>query len=172
MTALQPNQVLNVTTRKSNLAPASPGSDRPFARRCFINLALLAVVGLGLSLTPQASQAGDIDMRNGTFRSNWCGSDAKITLVRRPGSDFIFDGTVTIESTGQVDKLFARQLEDDSLYMVRYLSGANTGKTQAMQTHPPQLLKREDGKIVANFATKKTYGDGARLAGFLRMTMR
>lgn len=160
MTALPQNQVLNVAT------------NRPIVRRCIINLALLAAVGLGLSLASQASQAGDIDMRDGTFRSNWCGSDARITLVRRPGPEFIFDGTVLIESTGQIDKIFARQLEDDSLYMVRYLSGKDSGQTQAMQTHPPQLLKREDGKTVASFNTKRTYGPGARLAGFLRMTMR
>lgn len=140
-------------------------------RRRLLSTGLLAAVALGLSLIPQTSQAGDIDLRNGTFRSNWCGSDARITLVRRPGDDFIFDGTVLIESTGQVDKVFVRQLEDDSLHMVRYLSGAQSGQTQVMQTHPPQLLKREDGKTVASFNTKRTYGYGARLAGFLRMTM-
>ena len=171
MTAF-PKYQLNVAASQSISAPASERSTKPFARRCLINLALLATVGLGLSLTPQASQAGDIDLRNGTFRSNWCGFDARIQLTRRPGPDFIFDGTVTIEATGQVDKVFVRQLDDDSLHMVRYLSGSHSGQTQVMVTHPPELLKREDGKTVANFATKKTYGYGAKLAGFLRMTMR
>lgn len=139
-------------------------------RRRLLNVALLAVVGLGLSLTPAASQAGDLRLRDGEFSGNWCGSAATFKLIRRPGDELRFDGTVRIHSTNQVDRLVVRQLRDDSLHMLRYLPDTNTGGIQVIITHPPETL-RVNGQNVANFTTKKTFGHGANRGGFLRMPL-
>ncbi len=89
-------------------------------------------------------------------------------IKRQKGQSWKFEGTVKILSTRQVDRITIEQLEDNSLYMLRYLSGQHSGKTQGMQTHPPEILSSGTRQIV-NFPAKRTYGYGARLAGFLKM---
>jgi hypothetical protein len=154
----------SVATGTSNPDPASKGPTRRVALRCGI----LAAVGLGVSLTPQVSEAKDIDMREGTFVGNWCGLEAVFTLKASDKKKYKFEGTVFLPATRQKDKITVQQLEDYSLYLVRSLSGTHAGETQGMQTHPPERLVI-NGKTVVNWPAKKTYGYGAKLAGFLRM---
>lgn len=134
-----------------------------------LKVAVLVAVGLGVTLTPQSSRAADPELRKGTFAGNWCGFTATFEVTSRTHpTKLIFEGTVTLDATGQVDKITVRQLTDGSLHITRFLSGAHAGQTQSMYTHPPETLVT-GGKTVVNWPAKKTYGYGAKLAGFLRM---
>lgn len=139
-----------------------------------IKVALLVAVGLGVSLTPQSSQAIDpkVKLRTGIFVGNWCGFTATFVITQTNPTSRIYEGTVTLDATSQVDKINVQQLTNGSLRITRYLSGAFTGQTQIMFTHPPEMLAAAGGKTVANWPAKKTYGYGAKLAGFLRMPVK
>ncbi len=140
----------------------------------FIMIVVMATVGFGASLTAQVSGAGktkpnpDHDLREGTFQGNWCGSSAEFTIKKQKGEDWKFEGTVKIFSTRQVDPITIEQLGDNSLHMVRFLSGQFKGKTQVTQTHPPETFS-SGNKMIVNFPTRRTFGYGARTAGFLKM---
>ncbi len=135
-------------------------------KRFIINVVLVAV-GLGVSLAAGTCEAADTDMRLGTFKGNWCGSKAEFVITKQIANRK-FQGTVEILSTKQVDTIEIQQYGDNSLQMVRYLSGEHDGKIQVTRTHPPEILSIA-GKRTANFPTKSTRGLGARLAGFLRV---
>jgi len=147
-------------------------SGRRRMMRFKIKVVLVAVV-LGMSVAPQFCEAGnpDHDLRAGTFRGNWCGSVAEFIIKNQPGEDWKFEGTVEILSTGQVDPITVQQLKNNSLHMVRSLSGKHEGQSQVMQTHPPETLSI-GGIRTVNFAARRTEGYGARLAGFLRMPVK
>ena len=139
----------------------------------FIIRVVMVAVGLGSSQAAHKCEAGnpDHDLREGTFKGNWCGSAAEFKFKKQPGEDWKFEGTVEILSTGQVDRLTVQQLENNSLHMVRFLSGKHKGETQVMQTHPPETLDL-GGKLTVNFPTRRVEGFGSRLAGFLRMPVK
>jgi len=157
---------------KAKLSRRESGRRR-MMERFKIKVVLVAVV-LGMSVAPHHHcEAGnpDHDLREGTFRGNWCGSVAEFVIKKQKGEDWKFEGTVEILSNGQVDRLTVEQVQNNSLHMVRFLSGKHEGDTQVMQTHPPETLS-VGGKLTVNFPTRRTFGYGARLAGFLRMPVK
>ena len=136
--------------------------------RSILNSVVVAAI-LGVSLVASNCEAAEpTDVRIGTFDGNWCGSRAKFTITKQIGTKKVFEGTVEIISTGQVDRINIQQKINKTLHMTRYLSGKHTGQTQVMLTHPPET-KSVGNSLVVNFPAKSTFGYGARLAGFLRL---
>src|SRR4029078_10596124 len=83
-----------------------------------------------------------------------------------------FTGSLELTKTGQFDPITIKQMSDGSLYLVRTLTGAQSGKFQVMMTHRPELKRRDDGKLIVNWPARKTEGFGAKLLGFVHMTVK
>ena len=137
-------------------------------KQSIINGVVMVAVGLGMSLTAQTSRAADHDMRFGTFEGNWCGFPARFELTRERGNTWVFEGKITIKATGQIDRVTVKQNRDNSLRIVRYLTGAHTGTTQWVDTYPPETLVRND-KSYVNFMVRSAGGYGSKPLGHLHM---
>lgn len=123
-------------------------------------LVVAAVCSTTLLLNPGVAAAdGVTDMRLGNFFAIWCNYDAHLNVESRDGDSWVFHGHIQIDRTGQVDELFVEQYEDNSLRIVRYLSGPEAGQVQTIQTHPPQV-KMIGGRQTAEFDSKNSYGVG------------
>jgi hypothetical protein len=127
----------------------------------------LVAAFLVLALSPTASHAAGYDMKLGTFTGNWCGFTAEFT-VTSINSAGDFKGTIYLPRTGQVDNMTIHQYEDNSLRIIRHLSGDRTGTNQWVDTHPPET-KKSNGVRYANFPVKRAGGYGAKVLGYLRM---
>lgn len=102
-------------------------------RRFAVAMVLIAIASV-------AARAAIGDFRVGSFGGTWCNSTARFDIDSREGGRWIFHGRVLIVSTGEYDQLWVEQYSDNSLRIIRYLSGGNTGRTQVVQTSPPSLL--------------------------------
>ncbi len=109
----------------------------------------------------RAPALGVSDLRVGNFGYQWCNYGATFQIQSKEPDKWVFHGKILIQETGQYDRLWIEQYEDNSLRIIRYLSGAHNGETQVVQTHPPQI-KLNNGKSVAEFREKAAYGVGAK----------
>ena len=137
-------------------------------KRLIINVVMVAV-GLGVSLAPRTCEAAENDLRESSiFEGNWCGYDAVFKIGKKRGNTWEFDGKILIKATGQSDRIWVEQYEDNHLRIVRYLSGDHTGKTQTVETYPPETLKR-NGYSYVNFKVRNAWGVGGKPQGHLHM---
>jgi len=114
---------------------------------------------LCLALPEFPAFAGEYDLQVGTYSGTWCNYAAKFHIESREGTDWIFRGHILIKKTGQYDNLWIEQYQDNSLRMIRYLTGAHSGQTQVVQTYPPEKkLIRGSYRLV--FTGKAGYGIG------------
>lgn len=139
----------------------------------------MVAVGLGLSLAAGTSEAADprTNIRLGDLRTNWCGFDAVLHIEKPAPNKFkgvvrTFTGTIELTKTRQVDPITIQQLEDGHLHMVRTLTGNHSGESQVTVTHRPELKRRDDGKLIVNWPARRTEGYGAKLLGFVHMTVK
>jgi len=84
----------------------------------------------------------------GKFTGQWMNNDAEYEMkameARRDGA-LIAHGFIKIKATGEVDRFWVQQYKDKSIRMIRYMSGANMGKTQWGHTYPPEI--QSDGSM-------------------------
>ena len=125
---------------------------------------ILAAV-IALTGTTTFAQAGPEDLRVGSFSGTWCGYKATFELTSKNDA-WEFNGKIRIEKTGEYDRLFIRQNNNDSLRIIRYLSGANTGSSQNVLTFPPQVKSNSNG-VYATFAGASGGGPGCKNAPVL-----
>ena len=97
--------------------------------RSLLTLACLA----GLAV-PTVALAANGDLRPGSFQGEWCRYEAIYDLEEQVPGKWIFHGTITLPRTGQVDRLWVEQHADNSLRIIRYLSG---GQVQNVKMAPP-----------------------------------
>lgn len=103
-------------------------------------LAVLATVG-----TASTVSAAIGDFRVGTYTGTWCGvQNVQFNITSREGNDWIFDGTIFFPGYNQYDPVRIEQYSDNSLHMVRSLTGPGAGQTQTVDTYAPTL--RDDGR--------------------------
>jgi hypothetical protein len=121
----------------------------------------LTIAWVSTSLLTAAVAAADevTDIHYGSFFARWCEYDAWLNLEHRDGDSWVFHGHIRIEKTGQFDELFVEQYDDNSLRIIRYLSGPEAGQIQTIQTYPPQV-KMIGGKQTAVFSAKSSDGPG------------
>src|SRR5262245_39603060 len=137
-------------------------------KRSKISLVLVAGV-LGVSLAPRTCEGAEHDLRTGTFQGNWCGFDAQFEITKERKNDaWTFDGKILIKATGQYDKMTVVQNADNSLRIVRHLSGARSGTNQWVDTYPPETV-RSNGKYYVRFTVKSAGGYGSKRLGHLQM---
>jgi hypothetical protein len=117
-----------------------------------ILIALITLVGTSIAIAPVA-RAQSADLRLGTFGREWCGYAAAFNIESKEPDRWVFHGHVSFAHFPDVDELWIEQYEDDSLRMIRYLSGSQTGMVQTVQTHPPKFLKNS-----VNFEKVTSYG--------------
>jgi hypothetical protein len=110
---------------------------------------VFAVLCISPVFAPSAL-ADDADLRLGNFGSSWCGYDARFNIESRDGDSWVFHGHIEIAKTNEYDELRIEQLDNNSLHMVRYLTGGNTGQTQIVQTRPPKTLTSSVDFIATN----------------------
>ncbi len=139
-------------------------------KRSIFNGVMFAAV-LGMSLAPQNSEAHEHDFRVGTYVGNWCGFEARFEIKSKVGNTWDFKGKIFIRATGQYDNITVRQNADNSLRIIRHLSGAHTGTNQWVDTHPPETKFRGGTRIV-NFPVERAGGYGAKVLGFLQMPVK
>jgi hypothetical protein len=56
--------------------------------------------------------------------------------------------------------MWVEQYDDNSLRMIRYLEGTESGQTQVVQTNPPQVKVSKNGAHYALFTSQRGYGNG------------
>jgi hypothetical protein len=119
---------------------------------------LILMAGFVALLTPSRGFAlGDLHL--GTFEGKWCNYPATFYVQRQDPDSWIFHGRVLIKSTQQYDQIRMEQRGDNSLYMVRYLTGDHAGKTQVVQTFSPEEFRyRDSGRLYFQFRSKIGYG--------------
>ncbi len=161
------NGFLELSKPNSNAAKAAGKIN---VKRSIFNRVIVATI-LGVSLAPQFSEAAEHDFRVGSFEGNWCGLAARFDITTKVGNTWDFKGKVLVRATGQYDNVVIRQNADNSLRIVRHLSGAHAGTTQWVDTHPPET-KFHNGKRIVNFPVRRAGGYGAKVAGFLQMPVK
>ncbi len=120
-------------------------------------LGLATLVSVAAPLSTASAAPGNI--RIGTMGAIWCNYKAKIHLDTRQGGEWIFEGRIHIEQTGQVDRVWVKQYEDNSLRIVRYLSGEYAGRRQIVETHAPERYS-EGGRYVQRWKKSASSGPG------------
>lgn len=125
-------------------------------------LAVAFIVLVGQFLAGSAFAAPG-DFHTGTFEGSWCRYGARFDVVSRDGNSWVFRGSVLISSTGQYDHIRIEQFSDNSLRVVRYLQGTETGQVQTIQTAPPQRLSF-GGVLYDEFVVTANYGLGCSLS--------
>jgi hypothetical protein len=103
------------------------------------------------------------DMHTGSFSGTWCNYAAQFDLFSKK-DDWKFDGKIRIHKTNQYDRLWIRQYRDNSLQIIRYLSGEQDGQIQNVKTFPPQILRGNGGQQIARFKGAGGGGPGCKNA--------
>ncbi|MGE0846257.1 MAG: hypothetical protein AB7L41_08300 [Flavobacteriaceae bacterium] len=110
------------------------------------------IVACALALLLTGAKAAEGDMKTGTFEGYWCGAPAVFEVTRQLSGQWVFEGKILIRDTGQYDTLRIEQYSDNSLQIVRRLSGGDSGKRQWVVTNPPELRKKDGRSFVRFFA--------------------
>jgi hypothetical protein len=110
--------------------------------------------------SPVALAGNDADMHVGSFDATWCNYSATIDIESKESGKWIFHGHIRIRQTDQYDVLWVEQYDDNSLRMIRYLEGTESGQMQTVQTNPPQEKSTESGAHYALFTSHRGYGVG------------
>ncbi len=105
--------------------------------------------------------AGPSDMHLGGFFGSWCGVAARFDVQSKEPNLPVFYGRILILTSGQYDPMSLEQRGDYSLRITRYLSGPDDGKTQIVETHPPQEKAGAD-LVYALFQSRTTEGFGCK----------
>lgn len=126
-----------------------------------IGKALAAAVLVAAIAVPATAAEGD--MLVGTFGARFCGARATFE-IHTQGDDWVFDGRILIHSTGEYDQLQIKQYSNNHLRIIRYLTGANEGAPQWVDTSPPKFY-RKDGRTVASFHSARGAGVGCNNDG-------
>ena len=116
------------------------------------------------ALSATSAIAAKGDMTVGTFGSQFCGAPATFEVRAKASDSWEFEGEILIRDTGEHDALRITQNDDNSLRIVRYLSGDNTGKRQTVRTSPPKFVVK-DGTKFAAFRAYKGSGVGCNNQG-------
>ena len=101
----------------------------------------------GVSLSAVTAQA-EGDMRIGSFSGGWSGFPVRYDVTNRVDNTWVFNGRIAIAD--YYDHIQITQYADNSLLIVRYLSGQYSGLTQNLRTAPPQPRFR-DGVLYSQF---------------------
>ena len=104
------------------------------------------------------------DMTVGSFGTIFCGAPATFEVQTKASDSWVFEGEILIRDTGEHDALRITQNDDNSLRIVRYLSGDNTGKRQTVRTSPPKFVVK-GGTRFAAFSASKGSGVGCNNQG-------
>ncbi len=128
-----------------------------------IGKALAAASLVAASLVTAPAIAAEGDMLVGTFGTRFCGARATFEVYTQ-GDDWVFDGRILIHSTGEYDQLKIKQYSNNHLRIIRYLTGANEGATQWVDTSPPKFYQK-DGRTVASFHSARGAGVGCNNDG-------
>lgn len=89
-------------------------------------------------LVPASTAVAGTDFLTGRFPGKWCNYDARFDIETQDAGTWVFHGRINILATGEYDPVWIEQYSDNSLRIIRYLQGANLGRTQVSQTYPPQ----------------------------------
>lgn len=108
--------------------------------------------------------AAEGDLKSGTFNGRFCGVPARFEVTWRNNGTWLFDGRILIRDTGEYDRLLIEQYNDNSLKIVRYLGGHNTGKRQWAFTGPP-AMKLVNGIRYLHFTASRGNGVACKNAG-------
>ena len=124
------------------------------------------IIACALALFVTEAGAAEGDMKTGTFEGVFCGAPAVFEVTKQLSGQWVFEGKILIRDTGQYDKLRIEQYSDNSLQIVRRLSGGDSGKRQWAVTNPPELRKK-DGRTYVRFYAGTGKGVGcANLGSF------
>ncbi|MGZ3711055.1 MAG: hypothetical protein ACXVBE_04830 [Bdellovibrionota bacterium] len=116
-----------------------------------------------------AARAEVTDFHVGSFTGVWCNYAANFTIKTQTRNTWKFRGEIYLPKTGQIDDITIIQKADNSLVMLRSLSGASRGRTQTVITNAPHRLVR-DGHTYVTFDSKETHGTGCEgMMGYLLM---
>ena len=124
--------------------------------------AILAASLMALLSTQAIAAEGD--MKAGSWGGVFCGAPATYEVQPDTSGEWVFEGKIEIRDTGEYDRLTVKQYSDNSLRIMRYLSGENTGKKQWARTGPPKFSKK-DGKRCATFSANTGNGFGCHNTG-------
>ena len=117
----------------------------------------IAIVAFGV-LGIGAARADTGDFHTGKFDGLWCGYGVTFNIDSKEAGDrWVFNGTIFFPSYKQYDRLWIEQYGDNSLRMIRYLSGPGAGQTQVVQTYPPAIRQGEAG-VYADFQVQTANG--------------
>lgn len=119
------------------------------------------VATFALAIAAGQAHAANGDFKLGTFGTMFCGAPASFEVTARRNQDWEFDGKIAIRDTGEYDQLFVKQMNDNSLVIVRYLSGRHTGQQQQVRTSPPKFLREANAAAWPAAADNAMTGDGA-----------
>ncbi|WP_375449393.1 hypothetical protein [uncultured Devosia sp.] len=106
---------------------------------------LLAMVLLAFANMVPA-HAADSDLKTGQYEGTWCGYSAVFDIAVKERRRWVFHGKIVFPTYDNLaDELWIEQYEDQSLRMIRYLSGTQEGWTQVIQTFAPEMHGSEAG---------------------------
>ena len=107
---------------------------------------MLAVIAVGMvSIAP--ARADTTDQHTGSSSGIWCGYGVTFGIdSREPGDRWVFDGTIYFANFKQYDRLWIEQYTDNSLRMIRYLSGP--GAARCRRSRP---TRRRSSKAASDF---------------------
>lgn len=123
------------------------------------------VATFALAIAAGQAHAANGDFKLGTFGTMFCGAPATFEVTARRNQDWEFDGKIAIRDTREYDQLFVKQMNDNSLVIVRYLSGRHTGQQQQVRTSPPKFLREANGQRIARFMSRGGTGVGCNNLG-------
>lgn len=104
------------------------------------------------------------DMIVGTFGEMFCGAPATFEVNDGDTDTWEFNGMISIRDTGEYDRLRITQYSDNSLRIIRYLSGDNRGKRQTVRTSPPKFYS-DGSRVTAKFESSGGAGVGCNNDG-------
>lgn len=105
-----------------------------------IKVLALGVVLLAASGGASLAENRDADVRIGSYKGTWCGYPAIISIESKEKKKWVFHGSLIFPTYNNLsDELWVEQYGDDSLRMIRYLSGTQQGLTQVVQTKIPVM---------------------------------
>lgn len=120
---------------------------------------LMAVVGLGVLTLVGAAYGDYVRFHVGTFQGQWCDGNPVTYRVTSALGPNAWGGRIQNGTT--LDRLRVDQLDDGSLRVVRYLSGAHEGQTQQITTRPP-AVRVFSGQTFAQFWAETGSGPSCR----------
>lgn len=122
------------------------------------SLGLAVALSASIAMVSAASAAIG-DFRTGSFSGYWCSYDARFDIQSRDGNTWVFHGRLFLSATNQYDELWVEQYSDNSLRIIRYLSGQYQGQTQVIQTFSPEQVII-GGVVMSAFSASSTAGPG------------